>query len=72
MDVDKHAVEVRAANRVEDRASCVVPIGPDGSVGVLVAAHAATSPRGFTSLCQRVARSMAEAGQPLLGKHAAA
>lgn len=47
-------------------ARCVVPIGPDASLGVLVAAHAGSAPRGFTMLCQRVARTMAEAGAPLI------
>lgn len=47
-------------------ARCVVPIGPEGRLGLLVAAHAGTAPRGFTELCQRVARTMGEAGEPLL------
>jgi hypothetical protein len=47
-------------------ARVVVPIGEGASMGILVAAHAGSTPRGFTSLCQRVAKSMAEAGGPLL------
>jgi hypothetical protein len=47
-------------------ARCVVPLGPDARLGLLVAAHAGSSPRGFTTLCQRVARTMGEAGEPLL------
>ena len=47
-------------------ARCVVPLGPGGSTGMLIAAHAGTAPRGFTLLCQRVARSMGDAGEPLL------
>lgn len=47
-------------------ARCVVPIGEEGCLGLLVAAHAGTAPRGFTELCQRVARTMGEAGEPLL------
>ena len=47
-------------------ARCVVPVGKDAELGLLVAAHAGSAPRGFTSLCQRVARTMAEAGRPLL------
>lgn len=51
-------------------ARCVVPVGRGADLGILVAAHAGTAPRGFTSLCQRVAKTMAEAGQPLLEGHA--
>ena len=47
-------------------ARCVVPVGTGADLGILVAAHAGTAPRGFTSLCQRVAKTMAEAGQPLI------
>lgn len=47
-------------------ARCAVPLGPEAEMGLLVAAHAGTSPRGFTTLCQRVAREIAGAGEPLL------
>lgn len=39
---------------------CTVPVGPDGSVGLVVVAHAGTAPRGFTSLCRRVAAAIGE------------
>jgi diguanylate cyclase (GGDEF)-like protein len=42
-----------------------VPIGTDPS-GVLVVAHAATRPRGFTNLCQRIGHALATAAEPLL------
>lgn len=47
-------------------ARCAVPLGPEAEMGLLVAAHAGTSPRGFTTLCQRVAREIAGAGEPLI------
>lgn len=47
-------------------ARCVAPLGPNGNLGLLIAAHAGSAPRGFTQLCQRVAQTMAEAGEPLL------
>ncbi|MPZ71406.1 MAG: hypothetical protein GEU71_18065 [Actinobacteria bacterium] len=50
-------------------ARCVVPLGPDGDIGVLVLAHAGSAPRGFTSLCQRVASTMGvTAGRMLEGQ----
>ncbi len=36
-------------------ARCTVPVGPGGSIGLVVVAHAGTAPRGFTSLCREVA-----------------
>lgn len=39
---------------------CTVPVGPFGSIGLLVVAHAGTAPRGFTSLCRRVAAAIGE------------
>jgi diguanylate cyclase (GGDEF)-like protein len=42
-----------------------VPIGSEPS-GVLVVAHAASRPRGFTNLCQRIGHALATAAEPLL------
>jgi hypothetical protein len=47
-------------------ARCVVPLGEDGSLGMLVTAHAGSSPRGFTSLCQRVASEMGAEAESVL------
>jgi len=47
-------------------ARCVVPLGHDGSLGMLVTAHAGSSPRGFTNLCQRVASEMGAEAQAVL------
>lgn len=41
-------------------ARCTVPVGPGGSVGLVVVAHAGTAPRGFTSLCRKVAAAIGE------------
>jgi diguanylate cyclase (GGDEF)-like protein len=43
-----------------------VPIGHPQPFGVLVVAHAATRPRGFTNLCQRIGHALADAASPLL------
>ena len=43
-----------------------VPIGGMEPFGVLVVAHAATRPRGFTLLCQRIGHALAHAAAPLL------
>ncbi len=42
-----------------------VPIGTE-PMGVLVVAHAAARPRGFTNLCQRIGQALATAAEPLL------
>lgn len=43
-----------------------VPIGRPEPIGVLVVAHAAARPRGFTNLCQRIGAALAEAAEALL------
>jgi diguanylate cyclase (GGDEF)-like protein len=43
-----------------------VPIGRPEPFGVLVVAHAASRPRGFTNLCQRIGHALADAAEPLL------
>lgn len=43
-----------------------VALGQDGSLGLLVVAHAAGTPRGFTSLCRRVAAAIARTGAPVI------
>ncbi|HYH28494.1 MAG TPA: hypothetical protein VEA19_06945 [Actinomycetota bacterium] len=47
-------------------ARAAVPLGPEGSLGLLVVAHASSAPRGFTSLCQRVIVGIARAAEPML------
>jgi diguanylate cyclase (GGDEF)-like protein len=48
-----------------------LPIGTDPSLGALALAHASTRPRGFTSLCQRIGRAVAEAAELLITQAAA-
>jgi diguanylate cyclase (GGDEF)-like protein len=43
-----------------------VPIGRQQPIGVLVVSHAASRPRGFTNLCQRIGHALADAAEPLL------
>jgi diguanylate cyclase (GGDEF)-like protein len=47
-------------------ARLAVPIGRDQPIGVLVVAHAASRPRGFTNLCHRIGNALADAAEPLL------
>jgi hypothetical protein len=47
-------------------ARLAVPLGAGGSLGLLVVAHAAGAPRGFTKLCQRVASTMARTAEAVL------
>jgi hypothetical protein len=49
-------------------ARCVVPLGANAELGILIAAHAGSAPRGFTLLCQRVASTMGEHGEPLIAR----
>jgi hypothetical protein len=49
-------------------ARCAVPLGNNGELGLLVAAHAGSAPRGFTQLCQRVASTIGEASEPLIAQ----
>lgn len=43
-------------------------IGTASQLGVLVVGHAAERPRGFTELCQRVGRALADAAEVLLSQ----
>lgn len=46
---------------------CIVPIGQAGNRGFIVVAHSVASPRGFTTLCSRVAESIGEQASRVLG-----
>jgi diguanylate cyclase (GGDEF)-like protein len=43
-----------------------LPIGSDASIGVLALGHGKDRPRGFTSLCQRIGRAVADASELLI------
>jgi diguanylate cyclase (GGDEF)-like protein len=45
-----------------------LPIGNDPAYGAIALAHAAARPRGFTSLCQRIGRAVAEAAELLIAQ----
>ncbi|HTC86373.1 MAG TPA: GGDEF domain-containing protein [Candidatus Acidoferrum sp.] len=45
-----------------------IPIGTDSRLGALALGHSVGSPRGFTLLCQRIARALAEAAELLLAQ----
>ena len=45
-----------------------IPIGTDTRLGALALGHSPGSPRGFTLLCQRIARALAEAAELLLAQ----
>lgn len=41
-------------------------IGPDGAMGALIVGHTDARPRGFTTLCRRVGRALADAAEASL------
>lgn len=45
-----------------------LPIGPELDLGALTVGHAAGHERGFTSLCQRIGRALAQSAEQLLGQ----
>ncbi len=45
-----------------------LPIGPEFDLGALALGHAAGHERGFTSLCQRIGRALAQSAEPLLNQ----
>ncbi len=47
-------------------ARMTLPIGSDVPIGAMVLAHRLDAPRGFTSLCQRIGRTIAEAAELLV------
>jgi diguanylate cyclase (GGDEF)-like protein len=47
-------------------ARMTLPIGGDQPIGAMVLAHRLDAPRGFTSLCQRIGRTIAEAAELLV------
>ena len=52
-------------------ARLALPIGdPARPLGVLIVAHADARPRGFTNLCQRIGRALAEAAELLISQAA--
>jgi diguanylate cyclase (GGDEF)-like protein len=47
-------------------ARMTLPIGSDQPIGAMVLAHRLDAPRGFTTLCQRIGRTIAEAAELLV------
>ena len=45
-----------------------LPIGSEASIGVLALGHGTNRPRGFTSLCQRIGRAVADASELLISQ----
>ena len=45
-----------------------LPIGSEASIGVLALGHGKDRPRGFTSLCQRIGRAVADASELLISQ----
>lgn len=50
---------------------CTVPFEVHGRRGLLIVGHSGSAPRGFTDLCQTVARTMAETTSLPLSRHLA-
>ncbi len=51
---------------IEVASHMVLRLGTDPAIGALALAHASARPRGFTSLCQRIGRAIAEAAELLI------
>ncbi|TMD30841.1 MAG: GGDEF domain-containing protein [Chloroflexi bacterium] len=62
-DVDIFGIEVASY--------LTLPIGADPALGALALAHSIDRPRGFTSLCQRIGRAVADAAELLISQAAA-
>jgi diguanylate cyclase (GGDEF)-like protein len=45
-----------------------LPIGSEAAIGVLALGHGKDRPRGFTSLCQRIGRAVADASELLISQ----
>lgn len=64
----EQAVEPRPRLWDDVVARMTLPIGVADHVGAMVLGHAETRPRGFTMLCQRIGRAIAESAELLLGQ----
>jgi diguanylate cyclase (GGDEF)-like protein len=51
---------------VEVASQMALPIGADPPLGAIALGHSVARPRGFTSLCQRIGRAVAEAAELLI------
>jgi diguanylate cyclase (GGDEF)-like protein len=56
---------------IEVASYLTLPIGADPALGALALAHSIDRPRGFTSLCQRIGRAVADAAELLISQAAA-
>jgi len=59
--VEQEAYRQPGAESDEIIARLSLPLGSQGELGVLTLAHTSRQPRGFTMLCQRIGRALAEA-----------
>ncbi|HEX2222215.1 MAG TPA: GGDEF domain-containing protein [Candidatus Limnocylindria bacterium] len=62
----EQAASVTTMCGVEVVSTLTLPLGAARALGALALGHAAARPRGFTSLCQRIGRAMAEASELLI------
>jgi hypothetical protein len=66
--VDQASSEGSELFGLDVASTMTLPIGADPAIGALVLAHAAERPRGFTSLCQRIGRAVAESAELLISQ----
>jgi diguanylate cyclase (GGDEF)-like protein len=66
--VEQETVDASAVWNEAVVSRMTLPIGGDPRLGVLSIGHAASRPRGFTMLCQRIGRAIAEAAELVLSQ----
>lgn len=66
--LDQANVPARTMYGVALASHLTLPIGVGPRIGALALGHAADRPRGFTSLCQRIGRAVAEAAELLISQ----
>ena len=66
--VEQESPEGESIAGVQLVSRLALTIGASGTVGVLAVGHARARPRGFTILCQRIGRALADGAELLIGQ----
>jgi diguanylate cyclase (GGDEF)-like protein len=71
VELDQAGSPGRGEFGIEIASHMILPIGNAPALGAIALAHSADRPRGFTSLCQRIGRAVADAAELLITQAAA-
>ena len=71
VELDQAGSSGSAEFGIEVASHMILPIGNAPALGAIALAHSAERPRGFTSLCQRIGRAVADAAELLITQAAA-